>query len=567
MLGAMVSGCDGARHYDSRLTAVDSLMRSAPDSALAIVEAIDRDSLHDEADRAYRDLLITQARYKAYVTATSDSDINRALAWYRAHPAEREKLTRAYIYKGAVMEELNHPDSAMLYYKTAEATAAPDDYFNLGYSKMRIASLYQDQISQDSLAIIRLKQAIHYFGILNDTNYLISCFGDLGAICGVRYPDSTEYYLTHAIKLALQFNSTKQYTYKSKLAGFYYYYKEDYQKANQLAMEVLRYGKDLCGEEQFYYYSALSYLKLNKTDSAELILSITPPPSNPGDSMLRLDVITEIAKKGKNNIILSDAYLGSKALTTKYISNLSEKELVVAELDFDKQQIEAQNANHKARVKNLMILLGIAVFLLLAFATINYKMRQSLLSFNKEKESIRHEFELSLSKLQAQLDEANKNNQNVSQQVAYRLEALKELYQCIRVRINDDSKVKRIVPLNSFLKSMNDRHELLNANLNDSFWTKLKISVDNEYNGIGSYVEQNYPELSQKYLRLFYLYCANVSPQIIILCLNMKSASNVSNYKNKLIREKMGLDMSFNDFIRLYQSGQINRNSDNQLVK
>ncbi len=564
VLGAVVTGCEGARRYDSRLTAADSLMRSAPDSALMIVDAINRDSLTDEADRAYRDLLLTQARYRCYITATSDSDINRALAWYRAHPADREKLTRAYIYKGAVMEELGHPDSAMLYYKTAEATAAPDDYFNLGYSKMRIASLYQDQISQDSVAIIRLKQAIHYFDILNDTNYLISCFGDLGAICGVRYPDSTEYYLTHAIELAQQFNSIKQYTYKSKLAGFYYYSKENYHKANQLAMEIMRYGRDLCGEEQFYYYSALSYLKLGKIDSAKYILSITPPPSNPGDSMLRLDVITEIAKKENNNKILSDASIQSKALTTKYISNLSEKELVAAELDFEKQQIEAQNANHKTRVKNLIILLGIALFLLLAFAIFNYRMRQSLLIFNKEKESIRHEFELSLSKLQVQLDEANKNNRNVSQQVSDRLDALKELYQCLRVRINDDTKVKRIVPLNSLLKSMNDRHELLNANLSDRFWTKLKISVDNEYNGIGSYVEQNYPELSQKHLRLFYLYCANISPQIIILCLNMKSASNVSNYKNKLIREKMGLDMSFNEFIRLYQSGQINRSANKQ---
>ena len=29
------------------------------------------------------------------------------------------------------MEELGHPDSAMHYYKTAEVTAAPDDYYNL----------------------------------------------------------------------------------------------------------------------------------------------------------------------------------------------------------------------------------------------------------------------------------------------------------------------------------------------------------------------------------------------------------------------------------------------------
>ena len=80
-LGATVSGCGGSHRYDSRLTAADSLMRSNSDSALAIVEGIARDSLTREGDRAYRDLLHTQARYRCYVTATSDSDINRALAW------------------------------------------------------------------------------------------------------------------------------------------------------------------------------------------------------------------------------------------------------------------------------------------------------------------------------------------------------------------------------------------------------------------------------------------------------------------------------------------------------
>ena len=208
VLVAIVAGCGRAPRYDGRLVAADSLMRSNPDSALALVEGICRDSLAAEGDRAYRDLLLTQARYRCYITATSDSDINRALAYYRAHQGEREKLTRAYIYKGAVMEELDHPDSAMLYYKHAEATAAPDDYFNVGYAKMRIGSLYQSQFSIDSAAIIRFKDAIRYFKIIRDTNYLISCYGDLGAVCGMRYPDSAELFLNKAISAILFINCT-----------------------------------------------------------------------------------------------------------------------------------------------------------------------------------------------------------------------------------------------------------------------------------------------------------------------------------------------------------------------
>ena len=196
---AVVTGCRGTHRYDSRLTAADSLMQVDPDSALALVMAVSPDSLTGEGDRAYRDLLLTQARYKCYIVATSDSDINRALAYYRIHSREREKLTRAYIYKGAVMEELGHPDSAMYYYKQAEVSASPDDYFNLGYVKLRIAELYQYQILQDSAAIIRLHEARNYFEMLHDTLRVISALGKLGSICGVTCPDSAKYYLSQAI--------------------------------------------------------------------------------------------------------------------------------------------------------------------------------------------------------------------------------------------------------------------------------------------------------------------------------------------------------------------------------
>ena len=39
-LVAMVTGCHRAPRYDSRLMAADSLMRSNPDSALAIINAV-----------------------------------------------------------------------------------------------------------------------------------------------------------------------------------------------------------------------------------------------------------------------------------------------------------------------------------------------------------------------------------------------------------------------------------------------------------------------------------------------------------------------------------------------
>jgi hypothetical protein len=88
LLVALATGCGRAR-YDARLVQADSLMWTAPDSALATLAAID--SLAGEANQAYRDLLMTQARYKCYadITASDDSAITRAMDDYRAHSAQR----------------------------------------------------------------------------------------------------------------------------------------------------------------------------------------------------------------------------------------------------------------------------------------------------------------------------------------------------------------------------------------------------------------------------------------------------------------------------------------------
>ena len=94
MLLPLVTGCGGAHRYDERLVQADSLMWTDADSALLLVNSVGDSSLRSERDRAYRDLLMTQARYKCYqeITAHDDSAITRAMDYFSAHSGEREKL-------------------------------------------------------------------------------------------------------------------------------------------------------------------------------------------------------------------------------------------------------------------------------------------------------------------------------------------------------------------------------------------------------------------------------------------------------------------------------------------
>ena len=556
VLGAVVPGCDDVPRYDGRLTAADSLIHDHADSALTMLEALTPTDLATEGDRAYHDLLLTQARYKCYKPATTDSTINRALAYYRAHPNEREKLTRAYIYKGTVMEELGHPDSAMFYYKQAESVASSDDYFNLGYIKLRTAELYQGQISQDSTAIASASDAIRIFKSLNDTNYLIVSYTALGAIYGVISPDSAEGCLRTAIQLAKSYNPSMQYTPMSKLAGLCLYHMKDFRACNKLAMEVFKNGIAFCAENQFYYYALFSFLEMKMLDSAKYIMGVIPQPETKIDSMNYFNAVAQISNYENNQGSYAVNISVSKEMKADIVYQARTNDLNKVYLEYEKQCEESVGK----QLKNENIALFVIVWLILGFLLIIMKKFWRFYKKNADRQRILDEtnkhLKSELMRFQKELDE-NRNSKDISTLVGYRLSAMKDFFNLVRVKTDDAKRIRRIIPLSALLKSMNDKNEILDINLPDSFWEKMKRSVDGEFMGLATFMEQNYPQLSEQELRIFNLMAAGISPQIIMLCMHFSSAGSVSNYKKRILKEKMGYDVKLEEFIRMYLRGEI----------
>ena len=593
LLMAVTTSCGGAYRYDARLAAADSLMHDLPDSALVLVQAVDPASLTREGDRAYRDLLLTQARYRCYITATSDSDINRALEYYRHHDSEREKLTRAYIYKGAVMEELGHADSAMLYYKHAEATAAPTDYFNLGYSKMRIAQLYQSYYTNDSVAFSKMKQATHHFSMIPDTFYLITTIGTQGLYLYESNKDSARIYLEKAIALADAIKSPKRFKYQSKLSGLYFY-QGDYMKAKDLAMDIIKNGQEPYDEVQFYYYAARSFIKLSCLDSAYYVKSIIPSPKNALDSMNYYKLMAEIAYAEHRHKDYAVYLAKSKDINDKIYRSSLKSNIAQVELQWDADMMRAKykkSIYSRIFYISFLVLLFLLLLSFLAAKIIKRKVnayQNDMLSSREELENTINLYEMKIAEYEStvakqkdllsikekDLENINKENDillsqqsMVKDQVAtivrHRLSALNELYYDIRVKTKSKtSSQKHILPLMSLIKELNDKKQLMYISPRKSFWDKLKMSVEGEYPGITSFVEKNYPSLTIRDQQLFLLLCAKVSPQIIKLCMNYSSSVTVSNNKRILIKEQMGLDMKFDQFLQLYLDGNFE-----QLIK
>ena len=145
----------------------------------------------------------------------------------------------------------------------------------------------------------------------------------------------------------------------------------------------------------------------------------------------------------------------------------------------------------------------------------------------------------------------------VSKIVRNRLAAINEIYQDIRVKTSSHAPYKKSLPLISLIKDLNDKKQLSMITPKESFWSNLKISIDDEYHGLATFVEKRYSFLTTKEFHLFLLLSAKISPQIIKLCMDYSSPTTVSNYKRKLLRDIMGHDMRLEDFIQDYLDGKL----------
>ena len=137
------------------------------------------------------------------------------------------------------------------------------------------------------------------------------------------------------------------------------------------------------------------------------------------------------------------------------------------------------------------------------------------------------------------------------------MSAINELYNCIRIKSDSDNDRKRPLLLMSTLRDLYEKKGVLSMPPSQSFWDNLRYSVEGEYPGIMEFITKHYPHLTEDDMKLFLLCCADFPNKIIKICMDYTSDVTASKNKKKLLKEKFGLDVKFDDFIQLYLQGKL----------
>ena len=532
---ALLVGCGGS--HDARVTAeldrADSLLRTsdtaAHSAALRQMLALDtaRALQSDEALRARHALLLVQARYKCYVTEPADSAlIDSALSYYTDHhgsSADHERYTRALIYSGAVAEELGHPQQAMQHYLEAESTADPNDHFNLGYTNLRIANIYQKQNIVDKYLISKYRQSLKQFKQTPYSHYQIVCMTELGGLYRTIDIDSAFYFANQAHSLAMKTGDTVMISsIKSVLCGLYYA-KSMFNECKYTALSLIENDTEAIPEN--YYYLTLAYAKLAVKDSANIIFKKAPLPQDTPDSVLYHDMVAEIMKlNGKNDDSMS-AYRKSVDLAGSTIVASIGSEGMVKLISEKTAYLKAEKS-HKMQTRtqrHALIFLGV-ILLLIVIIAIYYH--------HKSKSAKRV-----IQNLQSELEQMNVD-EDLKGIIGDEISTIQNLILAYYEKERKDA-VKTMRNLKSVVAINNP---------SSTFWLNIERYLNSKHNGIITKIRNQCPNLEQDDIKILSLYCCGMKPTFIMLVMNYTSLQTVYNKKN-VISKRMEPAMSLKDVL------------------
>ncbi len=525
----MVMSC--GRSTDKRLVLADTLMWTNPDSSLAILESINRDSLQGDENQAYYALLLTQAQFRCIGNCTNDSLINFALDYYSDNH-NRERYTRSLLYKGAYYEfNTKQPVEAIKWYKQAENNADSTDYRNLAQINFRMGMLYYNNYASNNLDLNKFQLAAHYYGILKDKRMLVQSLHYCGNLLRITDINEAKKCYDKALSTARELKDTIN-IYRLDASYALMYIKDSlYAQAKKYILEAYRLNNRF-EENNNYYMLSLIYANQKDLDSAEYFISLPDKSQNTAyDSLMMYKALREIALR-ENDI---PQYRKFDKQYYRISDSLEHNEIKYklhdSEQEFDKSTKSEASTSLGKKKKIISLLIGLLLLISVVY----------LLLYLKKKKDSKRLIEEIRNENSCKYDRLNEELLNINSRFA-------------SVMLSQISVLKNIMAQtykepDDYL-SKKAEHKVSPIDDSDKeFWNGLYDYINIKHNNIIKHIEKQYPQLSPTEMNIIGLICCGFNDAEIAVCKGYRNAKTVKSKRNK-IKEKMNLDILLADYLK-----------------
>lgn len=338
------------------LLCADSLMEEYPDSALSVLESISSPQELPRADRALYALLLTQARYKNYITLEDDSLIKTAVEYY----GDRKKSVRAakaHYYWGATYRDRGYTSFAVEEYLAAiRLMPVKDEFLAMIYDNL--AECYEEE-DLSSVAAESYRSA--YQILKGKSGQIYPLRGIARTFLLQNEQDSALCYYQQALDYALADQDSNLIGALYHDLAMVYNEKKDYIQADKYASKAIAVvGQDRVANA--YLLKAKIMLNLNKLDSASYFFSKNMDSLDIYGKVACYNGMYQIAKK-KGEWKVATENIDAYKILYDSIQIMTDNEVLNRLMD--KHQLEEHKRLLSERTKILFFSLGVSFFSLM----------------------------------------------------------------------------------------------------------------------------------------------------------------------------------------------------------
>lgn len=366
-------GCSSWR-VNETLKDIESFIMERPDSALAVLDSIDRTLLKTDRHKAHHALLHAMALDKNYIDVDDDSLASVAVKYFSRKGPEKYHARSLY-YLGLSYYYAQDYKNAILEFTKAEKVAESSDSLYLGMTKDIKATIYS-ATHNDSEALRLLKEAYDIYLELSLHQYINNTELRLANLyCNNDDFLKADSLYIHLISSEKVDDFIKNSATKNKAFITISHYNKDYDKAAFLYDRLVNDSDASILTYKDYWAYAYSLSKVGRKEEAQSLVSQLKSVDSSGTA----DYWMYLIEKSRGNSENALKYLEhTTTKTDKEVMKALQQSLALTQRDY--YESEFINAEFKARNRQLIaISVGVSsvlVLVLLLWATSVYVRRQ-----------------------------------------------------------------------------------------------------------------------------------------------------------------------------------------------
>lgn len=373
LTAAIVFGCTPVR-INSTLKDIESYISERPDSALAVLESIDRSDLKSRRSEAHHALLHAMVLDKNYIDVTDDSLASIAVSYYQKH-GSKKYLARSLYYKGLSYYYNKEYDKSIIELSKAEPVAETYDSLYLGFIKMLQANIYSVNYNLIE-EIAAIKNAYEVYSDL-EVDYYTS-------VAKLRlskaYANNDMYHEAGMLLDELMHTENLPQRIKTQTMGDYAFLMgtrpdADYEKAVTYFEKAAQVEEGRYLSKQDYWVWAHALAQTGDLDRSQQIVDMLSPIDTSGTAYFWQYKIAKALNKNNEAFILHQKF---SYKNNEEVVQALKQSMSVVQRDYYQSQYEI--FEYKTKVKNIIIycIILVAVFaiILIYITAIKYKRKK-----------------------------------------------------------------------------------------------------------------------------------------------------------------------------------------------